>query len=397
MGYVSMAVSDSILPQEQIDNIAEAAIRNSVTESQDAQRRRVAVALARQELHAEVEEAKRAAAQYRLELIAVIDTNKALAEQEINAVATDLSAEVTARQTLATVVDSNTAAIQTEQQARVDAVNAEALAREQLAAVVGENTAAIQTEAYTRANQIQAEAQARQTLAVTVGNNTAAIQQTSQVIANVNGQLSAKWTVQTDVNGNVAGIQLFNGGATKTAFVVAADHFMVTPPGVNRPTRVLDYNSSTGSLYINNLFVDGAWIQNATIGRLKLGYGQITSPNIAYSDQFTQTIHGNNLVRYTSPSVYAPLAGDRNCPVMVECSFLYGADGNTNVDATIYGGGNIIYTEVFRPGYYGNYYMMRTRLATTLSGSQRFFFELEPRTRGAHFSRPCISATVYYR
>lgn len=519
LGYVSLAVADSILPQEQIDNIAEAALQNAVTDAQNQEKRRGAIALARQELHAEVEDAKHAAAEYRLQLIAMVDGNKAITDQQIQVLTTDLNAEVNARETLAVAVNDNTAAIEAERQARISADNAEATQRQTLAVKVNQNTSAIQTEAQTRASADQAEAQARQTLqtkvnqntaaiqteataratadnaevqarqtlatkvnnntaaiqtetqarvnadkaeatarqtlATKVNNNTAAIQnetaarinadkaeaqarqtlqasvnsntakiqQTSQALATLDGQVSAKWTVKTDVNGNVAGLELFNGGQSKTAFVVAADHFMITRPGVNNPKQIFDYDSTTASLYIKNAYMDwgyiknarisGAQIQDATITNAKIENLTLTKGKIGY-EEVTQTrattgLFSNNgsLSTYNkmSPAVYPTLGGSTNCAVLI----LYGFSIKSNNVQTASGGKVALYrngsqiqdTTTFSLAPSGDTYIMHAYTdQTSLSGSQQYYFVVgweDPGEKKFNCSYPFISATVLYR
>lgn len=54
----------------------------------------------------------------------------------------------------------------------------------------------------------------------------------ASAIATLNGQAAAQWAVTVDVNGNVIGINLINGGAGTSEFSVVADKFRVAFPGV---------------------------------------------------------------------------------------------------------------------------------------------------------------------
>lgn len=53
----------------------------------------------------------------------------------------------------------------------------------------------------------------------------------ASAIATLNGYAAARYAVKTDVNGNVAGLELFNGGPGTSAFTVLANVFRVSQPG----------------------------------------------------------------------------------------------------------------------------------------------------------------------
>lgn len=207
-GRISQQVLDYEGIQGQIDDLTAASIQNSINEHEGQEERRIKLALARQELNARIDNTNEAVANYRLELLAIINENSALYEEQITAVANDLSSEVQARETLAAKVGQNTAAIQTEQTARSTADEALSNRITTLQSTVNSNTAAIQTEAKARADADSAEAQARQTLATKVNSNTAAIQTEQTTRANADTALSNQIsTLRTTVNSNTAAIQ----------------------------------------------------------------------------------------------------------------------------------------------------------------------------------------------
>lgn len=390
VGQISQVVTDGLLTQEQIDNAAEAAIQNAVTDAENQEKRRGAIATARQELHAEVEDAKHAAAGYYLELAAVVDENKALAEQEINAVSDDLSAEVSARETLAGQVSGNTAAIETERQARIDADSA--------------------------------EAEARQTLQASVDSNTAKIQLTRDVVATLTRQVSAAWGVKTDVNGNVAGIQLVNGGQSKSAFVVAADHFMVVPTTGNM-NNALHYDTSAGALHMKNCYVDWGYIQNAritnaqienatitnaeiatlTVKRHNIDFGQITSPvvvNGTFSNRGSLRTYNRK-----SPTAYISLDGTTSSPIVIQfgCGVKNASfNQNSRCYFALYRGGS----KIWDAGNFDlvpneqTYALFTYKDATYVSGSQGYYFVLGWDGPGAERIEPrdpFVSAIGFYR
>lgn len=66
----------------------------------------------------------------------------------------------------------------------------------------------------------------------------ATVVQNSTAIATLEGYAASQWSVLTDVGGNVAGLVLFNEGATLTSFDVIVDAFRVAFPGVAGGTAV---------------------------------------------------------------------------------------------------------------------------------------------------------------
>lgn len=209
-GGIIQQVLDFSGMQGQLDDLSAASLQNSANEAAGQEQRRVALAKAREELYAKVEDTNRAVARYNLELLAVMNNNSAVYDKKIEAVATDVSAEVQAREQLEARVTTQTG------------------------------------DLYTR---VQQEAIAR---------------------ANADGQLFAKYSIKTDVNGYVAGYALNNGGNNHSSFIVSVDHFMVVKPGYTSPRQIMAYDSSSGSLHLQNLYVDGAWIKNATIDSAKI-------------------------------------------------------------------------------------------------------------------------------
>lgn len=194
--------------QAQIDALTAASFQNSVNEHEGQEERRIKLALAREELSAEIDETNRAVSEYRLQLLAVINENSALYDRKIQAVADDLSAEVTSRETLAATVGQNTAAIQTEQTARASADSGLAQQISTLQTKVNGNTAAIQNEAKARADADTAEVSARQALQTKVNENTSAIQTETEARVNADSGLSSQIsTLQTKVNNNTVAIQ----------------------------------------------------------------------------------------------------------------------------------------------------------------------------------------------
>lgn len=153
--------------------------------------------------------------------------------------------------------------------------------------------AAIQTEATARANADTAEAQARQTLAATVNSNTAAIQTEQTARASETGQLFARYTVKTDVNGYVSGFGLAstaNGATPSSAFAIRSDAFYIASPegpGVapsmpfivrTTPVTINGVNVPVG-VYMSDAFIQNGTITNAKIANLAVDDAKVANLN----------------------------------------------------------------------------------------------------------------------
>lgn len=78
-----------------------------------------------------------------------------------------------------------------------------------------------------------AVAQLEETVGAEFGPVKAQVITNTSAIATIEGYAAAQWSVLTDVNGNVAGLVLFNEGASKSSFDVIATAFRVCWPGVS--------------------------------------------------------------------------------------------------------------------------------------------------------------------
>ena len=303
-------VLDYDLLQDQIDDLSAASLQNSVNEHEGQDERRVKLALAKEELNARIDDTNEAVATYRLQLLAIINENKAYYDNQITAVANDLSAEVGRREllqaqvgqntaaiqneqkvradadnatatqisTLQTKVNGNSAAIQTEQTARADADSALSAQIIQLRAVAGGNTSAINSERTVRANADSAITSSVNTLQSTVNGQAVSIQTNATAVNTLNGQMRASYTIKLDNNKYVSGIQLLNGGSGQSGFVVTADAFMVAKPGSTNPRQMLIYDSTVGQLVLNSLMVNRAAIVDASVNTLKIAGRSVTIP-----------------------------------------------------------------------------------------------------------------------
>ena len=107
--------------------------------------------------------------------------------------------------------------------------------RSQQVSLYEDNRASIETVAVTAADAEAAVASLTTLVETELGPDGeihASIEENSTAIATLEGYAAARWSVLTDVNGNVSGLILFNEGATKTTFNVIVDKFNVAFPGV---------------------------------------------------------------------------------------------------------------------------------------------------------------------
>ncbi|MFH0299830.1 phage tail protein [Bradyrhizobium sp. 31Argb] len=110
--------------------------------------------------------------------------------------------------------------------------------RSELSATAGGANAkiAILQQAMVDANQAFANFQTEVT--ADFGEVHASVTEQASAIATLNGQAAAQWAVTVDVNGNVVGINLINGGSGTSEFSVVVDKFVAAFPGVPGGARV---------------------------------------------------------------------------------------------------------------------------------------------------------------
>jgi len=144
-----------------------------------------------------------------------------------------------------------------------------------LSSIAG-NTASITSEATTRAAADSATAATVATLSTTVAGNTASI---STQATSISG-LEAQYVVKIDVDGNVSGYGLASGGGT-SQFTVLANQFSVIDPGNPGGSPTVPFSISGGVVYMANVVIGGALIEDLTIGTGKLAASAVTEFNSA--------------------------------------------------------------------------------------------------------------------
>lgn len=208
----SVAGATGALTVEAANNaqaLAQAAIQgalDSFNTQRDQNAIQASVAVAQQDIKTNAD-ATKAVATAQSALVAVVADNAAAFATQQSALATQLSAEVSARQTLAARVDSAEAAVVTEQQVRAAADAAEASARQSLDSRLGDAEAAILSEQKTRAAADSAEATARQALDARVTNAEALItsEQTARASAD-SAEAQARQALEARVSNAEAAI-----------------------------------------------------------------------------------------------------------------------------------------------------------------------------------------------
>jgi hypothetical protein len=118
----------------------------------------------------------------------------------------------------------------------------------------------------------------------------ASITENATAIATIDGYAASQWSVLTDVNGNVAGLVLFNEGASKTSFDVIADAFRVCWPGVSGGDHVpvftiANVNGSAKLALRGDMLVDGTivarMVQAGAITAVAIEAGAINTSKLA--------------------------------------------------------------------------------------------------------------------
>ena len=137
---------------------------------------------------------------------------------------------------------------------------------------ISQNAAAIQTEATARANADSALASQITTVQATANGASSTAQQALTAVSDLDGDLSAMWSVKLQLNNNgqyvMAGVGLGIenvAGTLQSNFIVRADQFSILNNNDNG-TITSPFTVSGGQVYINS-----AIIEDASISFLKIG------------------------------------------------------------------------------------------------------------------------------
>lgn len=164
---------------------------------------------------------------------------------------------------------------------------------------IATNAAAIQTEATARANGDSANAtQITNVQARLDTGDFAAVKVSASASANAITGLNAKWGVQVNAQGRVAGIQLNSGSTSYSSFTVLANVFNVYDPADGTPRQMFGIGNVGG---VTRVGINGSLIVNGSITANRLAVGTITAQSGVIGDLAVETLKiGNNAV--TIPS-----------------------------------------------------------------------------------------------
>ena len=170
-------------------------------------------------------------------------------------------------------------------------------------AKIGENAANItELEEVVVTNQ-QATAQQLTQLSTTVGSQQTAIQQNTSIINDVNGKVTASWSVKMQVTANgqyvAAGIGLGienTGARLQSQFLVSADRFAIVNTIAGGAIAV-PFAVQGGQVFMNSAF-----IQDASIGNAKIGF-------FIQSDNYIAGVQGWRIDKAGNFELNSPLGG----------------------------------------------------------------------------------------
>ena len=198
---------------------------------------------------------------------------------------------------------TNTAAIASESKVRASQNEAMASRVTTFDAKIGENAANITELEQVVATNESATATKIDQLNVSVGENSAAIQQTSTAYADTTGKLSTMWSVKMQVTANgqyvAAGIGLGienTGAGLQSQFLVSADRFAIVNTIAGGAIAV-PFAVQGGQVFMNSAF-----IQDASIGNAKIGF-------FIQSDNYIAGVQGWRIDKAGNFELNSPLGG----------------------------------------------------------------------------------------
>ncbi|WP_426160138.1 host specificity protein J [Pseudomonas sp. TSRC2-2] len=261
---------------------------------------------------------------YWLDVGQTVETANGLAQQVATNTAEiiELDGEVTAQATafealrasyrdddgagdLADAIKSYTSTAAIASESKVRASENEAMARRVTTfdAKIGENAANITELEQVVATNESATATKIEQLNASVGQNSAAIQQTSTAYADTAGKLSTMWSVKMQVTANgqyvAAGIGLGienTGAGLQSQFLVSADRFAIVNTIAGGAIAV-PFAVQGGQVFMN-----AAFIQDASIGNAKIGF-------FIQSDNYIAGVQGWRIDKAGNFELNSPLGG----------------------------------------------------------------------------------------
>ncbi|UXA65998.1 host specificity protein J [Xanthomonas prunicola] len=148
----------------------------------------------------------------------------------------------------------------------------------------------------------RAQAQRMDTVEASVGGISASVQQTSQTVVDLNGKISATYTVKAQITsagqiymaGLGVGVEQQQDGSYQSQILMQADRFAVINVANNAVTS--PFVIQGGQVFINQALIGNAWITNAMIGDTiqSNGVGANGQPRWKLDKNSTLSMNGAN-------------------------------------------------------------------------------------------------------
>lgn len=124
------------------------------------------------------------------------------------------------------------------------------------------STAAIAREQLVRASETESLARSTETLVAKVGENNASIQRTDEVVAGINGKVSAmsSWKTETSTNGKKVATGIVQGSNGEVGQIIMSADQIVIANGLSGPQANLIVFEN-GQMFVNTAFINKAFIQ----------------------------------------------------------------------------------------------------------------------------------------
>lgn len=215
--------------------------------------------------------------------------------QQIKTVTDQTGALSTKVDNVVAKTDQNTAAISNEAYARANADSALSNQISVVTAQTNQNKADILSEANARSTADSALATTTTQLQARLDTGDyAAVKQTASATASKVDGINAKWGVQVDAGGRVAGVQLNSSSTGSSSFTVLANNFNVYHPSASGPpTQVFGIGQINGQSAVGvrgNMIVDGSIVGRSIavgeVGTITIAGNAVTVPATVSSTNF---------------------------------------------------------------------------------------------------------------
>lgn len=129
------------------------------------------------------------------------------------------------------------------------------------------STAAIARESQVRTTETEAIARSTETLTAQVGEAKSSIQRTDEVVAGIDGKVSAisSWKTETNVNGKKVATGIVQGSDGSVGQIIMSADQVVIANGLSGPEANL-FVFQNGKMYVNTAFINSAFIQQLILG-----------------------------------------------------------------------------------------------------------------------------------